>query len=156
MRRVVVTGARGGIGEAATNEVLSLGGRIYGTGSFFDETSRIAATLPDPVAAVAAFAARLPTRRRARAEEQPNVIACLASKEASFITGSILDIDGGSDLVTVHVGPGSHAGSDTTWGVAGHFGALWVLGDGNVRFASDHGLLDCAEAQAGLTRGALK
>ena len=123
MRAVVVTGARGGVGEATANEVLSLGDRVYGTGSSYDETSRIAATLPDPVAAVAAFAARLPTRRRARAAEQPDVIACLASKEASFITGSILDVDGGSDLVTAHVGPGSHAGSDTTWGVAGHFGA---------------------------------
>ena len=123
MRTVIVTGARGGIGEATASEVLSLGGRIYGTGSSFDETSKIAATLPDPVAAVAAFAARLPTGRRATAEEQPNVIACLASREASFIAGSILDLDGGSDLITAHVGPGSHAGSDTTWGVAGHFGA---------------------------------
>ena len=60
MRAVVVTGARGGIGEAAANEVLSLGDRVYGTGSSYDETSRVAATLPDPVAA------RLPARRRAR------------------------------------------------------------------------------------------
>ena len=29
----------------------------------------------------------------------------------------------GSNLVSAHVGPGSHAGSDTTWGVAGHVGA---------------------------------
>ena len=123
MRAVVVTGARGGIGEAAANEFLSLGDRICGTGSSFDETSRIAATLPDPVAAVAAFAARLPTGRRATAEEQPDVFAWPASDEASFIAGSMLDVDGGSDLVTVHAGPGSHAGSDTTSGVAGHLGA---------------------------------
>ena len=75
MRAVVVTGARGGIGEATASEFLSLGGRICGTGSSFDEASRVAATLPDPAAAVAAFAARLPTGRRARAEDQPNVIA---------------------------------------------------------------------------------
>ena len=50
MRTVVVTGARGGIGEATANEVLSLGGRVYGTGSSFDEPSRFAATLPDPAA----------------------------------------------------------------------------------------------------------
>ena len=123
MRTVAVTGARGGVGEATANEVLSLGDRVYGTGSSCDETSRVGATLPDPVAAVAALAARLPTGWRARAEEQPDVIACLASEEASFIARSILDVDGGSDLVSAHVGPGSHAGSDTTWGVAGHFGA---------------------------------
>ena len=122
VRTAIVTGARGGISEAAASEVLSLGDRVYGTGSSFDETSRFAATLPDPVAAVAAFAARLPTGRRARAEEQPDVIACLASEEASLVTGSILDVDAGSDLVTAHVGPGSHAGSDTTSGVAGHVG----------------------------------
>ena len=68
MRTVVVTGARGGVDEATANEVLSLGDRVYGTGSSHDETSRIAATLPDPVAAVAAFAARLPTGWRARTE----------------------------------------------------------------------------------------
>ena len=123
VRTAIVTGARGGIGEATANEVLSLGDRVYGTGSSFDETSKIAATLPDPVAAAAAFAARLPTGRRATAEEQPDVIACLAFKEASFIAGSILDVDSGSDLITAGVGPGSHAGSDTTWGVTGHFGA---------------------------------
>ena len=123
MRTVAVTGARGGVGEATANEFLSLGDRIYGTNLSFDESSRVAATLPDPVAAVAAFAARLPTGRRATAEEQPDVFACLASEEASFITGSILDIDGGSDLVTAPAGLGSHAGSATTWGVAGHLGA---------------------------------
>ena len=47
----------------------------------------------DPAAAVAAFSARLPIGQFAEAEEQANAIAYLASDEASFITGSILDVD---------------------------------------------------------------
>ena len=47
-----------------------------------------------------------------RKMEQANAIAYLASEEASFITGAILDVDGGSNLVTAHVGPGTYAGSD--------------------------------------------
>jgi NAD(P)-dependent dehydrogenase (short-subunit alcohol dehydrogenase family) len=61
----------------------------------------------DPAAAEAAFSSRLPIGRFARAEEQANAIAYLASDKASFITGSILDVDGGSNLVTAHVGDGS-------------------------------------------------
>ena len=45
---------------------------------------------------------------RLRPEEIANAIAYLASDEASFITGSILDVDGGSNLVTAHVAPGSY------------------------------------------------
>ena len=33
---------------------------------------------------------------------------------------------------------------------------VWCLGGGNVHFASDDELLDCAQAQVGLTRGALR
>ena len=44
----------------------------------------------------------------AGSEEIANAIAYLASDEASFITGSILDVDGGSNLVTAHVAPGSY------------------------------------------------
>ena len=83
---------------------------------------KMAAALPDPEAAVAAFSARMPLERRAGAEERANAIAYLASEEAPFITGSILDVDGGSNLVTAPVGPGSFAGPDAAEDAAAHFG----------------------------------
>ena len=83
---------------------------------------KMAATLPDPEAASATSSARVPLGRRARAEEQANAIAYLASEEASFMTGSILDVDGGSNLVTAHVEPGSYAGPDAAEGAAAHSG----------------------------------
>ena len=64
--------------------------------------------LPGPGRTLDEFSGRLPIGRIARAEEQANAIAYLASDEASFITGSILDVDGGSNLVTAHVAPGSY------------------------------------------------
>ena len=62
----------------------------------------------EPAAAEAEFAGRLPIGRFAESEELANAIAFLASGEASFITGSVLDVDGGNNLVTVHVAPGSY------------------------------------------------
>ena len=62
----------------------------------------------DPAAAEASVSARLPIGRFGRPEEIANAIAYLASVEASFITGAILDVDGGSNLVTAHVAPGSY------------------------------------------------
>ena len=62
----------------------------------------------DPEADAAAFAGRLPVGRFAAPEEIASAIAFLASDEASFITGSVLDVDGGNNLVTVHVKPESY------------------------------------------------
>ena len=62
----------------------------------------------DPEAEAAAFAARLPVGRFAEPKEIASAIAFLASDEASFITGSVLDVDGGNNLVTVHVKPESY------------------------------------------------
>ena len=39
LRTAIVTGARGGIGEATANKFLSLGDRVYGTDLSFDGTS---------------------------------------------------------------------------------------------------------------------
>ena len=50
----------------------------------------------DPAAAEAGFSARMPIGRFGEPEEIANSIAYLASEEASFITGAILDVDGGN------------------------------------------------------------
>ena len=71
-------------------------------------TRSVLAGSADPGTAEAAFAARLPIGRFAASEEIAGAIAFLASHEASFITGSVLDVDGGNNLVTVHVTPKSY------------------------------------------------
>ena len=71
-------------------------------------TRSVLAGSADPATAEAAFAARLPIGRFAASEEIAGAIAFLASHEASFITGSVLDVDGGNNLVTVHVTPKSY------------------------------------------------
>ena len=71
-------------------------------------TRRYRERFGDPEAESAAFAGRLPVGRFAAPEEIANAIAFLASDDASFITGSVLDVDGGNNLVTVHVKPDSY------------------------------------------------
>ena len=71
-------------------------------------TRRYRERFGDPEGESAAFAGRLPVGRFAAPEEIANAIAFLASDEASFITGSVLDVDGGNNLVTVHVQPDSY------------------------------------------------
>ena len=72
---------------------------------FFKEAM---AKLSDPAAVEAASRARLPIGRLGEPEEIANSIAYLASEEASFITGAILDVDGGNNLPTAHVTPGTY------------------------------------------------
>ena len=71
-------------------------------------TRRYRERFGDPEGESAAFEGRLPVGRFAAPEEIANAIAFLASDEASFITGSVLDVDGGNNLVTVHVQPDSY------------------------------------------------
>ncbi len=62
----------------------------------------------DPAAAQAAQAERMPLGRSGEPEEIAAAIAYLASEEASFVIGSVLDVDGGSNLVSAHVAPGTY------------------------------------------------
>ena len=62
----------------------------------------------DPAAAQAAQGERMPLGRSGEPEEIAAAIAFLASEEASFVVGSVLDVDGGSNLVTAHVPPGAY------------------------------------------------
>jgi len=58
-------------------------------------TSRAAASGREPAAVVADIASQIPLGRMGKPEEIADVVAFLASERASYITGTVIPVDGG-------------------------------------------------------------
>jgi len=84
----------GGVSTTLTvaSEFAARGIRVNGVAPGSIDTPMLG-TLPRET--LDAFAATLPSRRLGTAEEVSNVIAFLLSDEASYVTGTILPVDGG-------------------------------------------------------------
>ena len=84
----------GGVSTTLTvaSEFASQGVRVNGVAPGSVDTPMLADFSKD---ALDAFAATLPLKRLGRADEIASVIAFLLSDDASYVTGTILPVDGG-------------------------------------------------------------
>ena len=75
----------------------AVAGRVHGVGDFIGGGTTLPHRMHDGISKAVLQA--IPQHRMAMPEEIANMILFLASSESSFMTGSIIDIDGGQQLV---------------------------------------------------------